>query len=508
MALQQPVALSKRCVCVLSSRLKIVCIVMFHGLAMMSTVLATNERPERLQELVQLVVVMGVPSTCVVAYAAVCPVDAPKGGVAYAVALILLWALLCAVNAAKWTSVGCPVESVVRPVVSLAAGTILIWLAFNMHQRKGQQMWPRLRLGVVLWNSFRLVGIVLVHALEAPVGYPPGLLSFENACAVNLTGLLAAALLTPTNRLRLAALTGGATVSWTLGELNAFEAATALGFEPAEVDEESSVSDRERSLSAPSVGRPVGEPAVGVPAVVVGQAMGPCWPRVAAAAASASPAPTRRTNTSWGSFGRSWEVTWEAEWQQEREKELEDDRRREVERELAADGLLATSQPDVSVPTLPRQLEWPTFGTSAAPAPSEDGAPAASPVWAPRARELLKSAGHALQVPRSSTSESRGSNSDRSRSESRFIVSTNFLRRCSASGLLPLPQRSGAAADEGLSGFGSTDGSTERGPMSSRSAISRVSTSHESIAIDQDWHHCKAARRLQRLRRGPSSCIF
>ena len=30
----------------------------------------------------------------------------------------------------------------------------------------------------------------------------------------------------------------GATVSWTLGELNAFEAATALGFEPAEVEEE------------------------------------------------------------------------------------------------------------------------------------------------------------------------------------------------------------------------------------------------------------------------------
>jgi hypothetical protein len=84
-------------------------------------------------------------------------------------------------------------------------------------------------MGIALQNLTRLAGVILLHAVGAPLSYPPGKLSFVNACLVNLIGIAMAATLTNDNRLRLASLTGAATVQLQLGELTTDEAAAVLG---------------------------------------------------------------------------------------------------------------------------------------------------------------------------------------------------------------------------------------------------------------------------------------
>ena len=89
--------LSQRCAVVLTSRVRVVCIVMAHGLVMMATVFQLREIPTAAQELSQFMVLLGVPLGCSIAYAAVCPVDAPKEAARYAVWVLLVWAVLCVV---------------------------------------------------------------------------------------------------------------------------------------------------------------------------------------------------------------------------------------------------------------------------------------------------------------------------------------------------------------------------------------------------------------------------
>ena len=179
------------------------------------------------------------------------------------------------------------------------------------------------------------------------------------------------------------------------------------------------------------------------------------------------------TQTSSGSYGRAWE----ANWQDRREAEIESDRRREMER--AAAGELQMDLPDPA-PTLPhQQLGWPTLmtDTPAAPPSASDSAPTNASVWSPRASQWLR---QTHRHARSASSETRhGSASERS--EAKYIVSTQFLRYCSEHGLLSR-RRPGTTDAADLSGFGSTDGSTERRPVSSRSALSR--TSESSIGLD------------------------
>ena len=496
--------LSNRCGVVLTSRIRVVCIVMAHGLAMMTIVyhmVPPDPAGSTAQDLAQFMVLLGIPLGCALAYAAVCPVDAPKAGARYATVVLLVWAALCVVNAVKWSYGAGRVTCVVRPIISITAAMILCWLSFTMYSRKGKELWPPIRVGTVLWNTIRMAGVVVIHELEGPSGYPPGHLSFEYACAINIAGAVAALAITPTNRLWLAKATGAATVQLNLGELSAFEAAAAA-LPAAALRAEtlfdtggtrSCCSSKQRAASEPprrvtwsdqgDLVAPRHEAPAGRPAVVVGERI----PEVAPAPGHppwwASPSRRRtgppteergwhpdpalaQSSTSWGSFGRAWEKEWATDWQERREAELQLARQQDMQLTVAGE-LMAPQAGRAPVPPLPPlQLGWPLL---------DAGAPATANAAADWARCVAARSGQHSDAPvraperqvaarpglesRCSSESHHGSFSDRSEAE--YIVTTKFLRYCAEQGL----DVSGARrADGGLSGLGSTDGSTERGP--------------------------------------------
>ena len=536
--------------CVLASRCLVVCIVMArHGVLVLIdgartlAMAAKRPEPDDVQDITQLFVFLAVPASCGCAYAAICPVDAPQGGATYAKYLFLFWAVLCVVNAATWATGG-GLACVVRTLLSLSAGATYAWLGWSFHKSEGKGMWPRIRLSLALLNSVRMVGIVVLHTLMAPPGYPPGQLSFRDAALVNVVGLLAAAAMTPKNRLRIAAWTGAATIRLKLGELTSFEAAAALGVELVFDNDEPDF----RPARAPRAGRAASEPrggrvtwsdrestAVERPAVVEGARV----PVISSASI--------RESTCWGSFGRGWGEEWAADWQRRREAEIESERRRVPELELALVEQLRIGAPQPAGRALPLPPQQPGMPAPSAGAPAPPGARAASGAntstdagapaqassqggssdtvslhktrlssWGSFATQSVASLSPAQPLftqrrgaarppaPTSlcSSESHHGSHSDRS--EAQFIATTKFLRFCSAHGMSW--EHSRGADVSGLSGFGSTEGSTERGPASSRGSPSVDSVSNGG----EDSQAACARRRACRRRRARAAqtCMF
>ena len=106
-------------------------------------------------------------------------------------------------------------EHMVRVGVAVAPVFLWLWFLYGYSWRHSLAAWEGFRLCAAGTNCFRLLGLLLLRFLVSPIAesYPPGQLPFETAFACNLALILLVAALTPSNRMRLALLSGLHTVN-------------------------------------------------------------------------------------------------------------------------------------------------------------------------------------------------------------------------------------------------------------------------------------------------------
>lgn len=129
-----PLLLSERCAGVLSSRVRVLAIIATH--VIIQACVSISERQDKSQVVSQFLVLIGLPAACMVALAAICPVDTPSSGAPYIATLFVLWSLCSLFNAAKASGAG-TAEGAIRALISLVAAATLCWLGFSMHRRNG-----------------------------------------------------------------------------------------------------------------------------------------------------------------------------------------------------------------------------------------------------------------------------------------------------------------------------------------------------------------------------------